>query len=285
MPPAPPPRPPSPRSSSAPTPVTASVPIEIRKPGPIVPRMILYATEKFGKTSFASFAPDPIVLMVRDTGYDTLLGAGSVPAVRAAEVNEWQALLSTVRGVSGCKTLVIDGITGAEKACQEYICNTHFGGDWGEHGFAAYAKGYDLAATEWLKLLSALDRLRDSGIMIVLLGHARMKQVSNPMGANYDHFEPDCHPKAWAGCAKWADAILFGKFHSIVEISKREAAKKIAEQKGKAIGGTQRVIFTEPHDAFVAGNRYSMESEIWIQGGPESMWDQVISQIRKPAAE
>lgn len=273
--------------STASTP--AAVQIGIRQPRAIVPRVIMYAGEKFGKTSLAAFAPDPIILMVRDNGYDTLLSSGQVPAVRAAEVNEWTQLLDAVRGVAenpqGAKTLVIDGITGAERACHEHVCNTQFEGDWGERGFLSFHKGYTVSVTEWLKLLAALDRVQAAGITVIMLAHARMKAVKNPLGADYDRFEPDCHEKTWSGCAKWADAILFGKFHTIVDVTKRDAAKKIAEQKGKAIGGSQRVIFTQPHDAWVAGNRYGMESEIWLDCGPEQMWDVVMSQIRKPAAE
>lgn len=283
------PPPPQPKRPAAPAPSTsptsAAVKIGVRQPKAIVPRIILHATEKFGKTSLASFAPDPAIAMVRDTGYDTLLGAGTVPAIPGSEVNGWLELLAFVRSVSESKeyrTIIIDGLTGAERACQEYVCDTMFNGDWGDSGFLSYHKGYVHAATEWLKLLSALDRCQAAGITVIILAHSRTKEVKNPMGATYDRFEPECHEKTWGACAKWADAILFGKFHTIVEKGKREASKNLAEQKGKAIGGTQRVIFTENHDAFVAGNRYGMESEIWIEGGPETMYQQVMDQIRKP---
>ena len=267
----------------------AAVAIGVRKPQPIVPRLVMYAGEKFGKTTLAAFAPDPIILMCRDTGYDTLLGAGTVPAVRAAECNEWGTLLDQVRAISdapgSCKTLIIDGISGAERACHEHVCRESFKGDWGDAGFMGYHKGYELAVTEWLKLLSALDRVKEGGTTVVLLAHASTKAVRNPMGADYDRFEPSAHAKTWAATAKWADAICFGKFQTIVDVGRREASKKIAEQKGKAIGGTQRVLFTEPHDAWIAGNRYGMDSEIWISGGPETMWQQVMDQIRKPVTE
>ncbi len=263
--------------------------IGVRQPRPIVPRMVIYAVEKFGKTSLAAHAPNPAILMCRDNGYDTLLSAGRVPAVPAADINSFPELLDTVRGIAknpaDRKTLVIDGLTGAERLCHEHVCNTVFDGDWGERGFASFQKGYDLSATEWLKLILALDMVRDAGIAVVILAHARQKSVKNPLGADYDRFEPDCHAKTWGPTAKWADAILFGKMHTIVEVDRRAARMKIAEQKGKAIGGTDRVLFSEPHDAWVAGNRYGMESEIWMQDTPpEGMYQRVIDSIKKPAA-
>lgn len=284
-------RPVAPAPTNSPTSATTKVgtTIGIRQPKAIVPRIVMYAGEKFGKTSFAAYAPSPVILMCRDTGYDTLLSAGTVPAVRAAEVDEWTELLSTVRGIAdnpeGCKTLVIDGITGAEQACWEKVCGDDYAGKMGKDGFLSFQEGPKVAATEWMKLLSALDLVKNAGVAVVMLGHANTKSFKNPVGADYDRFEPACNQHTWGATTKWADCILFGKFHSIVDVGKREASKKLAEQKGKAIGGTDRVIFTQPHDAWVAGNRYGMESEIWLQGGPGDMWNQVMDQIRKPAAE
>jgi len=266
---------------------TSNRDIPVRQPKNIVPRIVVYAGEKFGKTTFAAYAPDPIILMCRDNGYDTLLSAGTVPAVRAAEMPSWSDLLDTVidigAGKMACQTLIIDGITGAEKLCHEHLVNTQFGGEWGEGGFLAYHRGYALAVPHWQKLLNALDTVQARGTTVVIIGHARIKSIKNPMGADYDRFEPDVHAQTWGPTAKWADAILFGKFHTIVEVAKREQSRKMAEQKGKAIGGTDRVIFTQPHDAWVAGNRYNMESEIWLSGGPETMWNEIVSQTNRNA--
>lgn len=279
-------RPPAYVPRHAPTAPSSTIPV--RTPRAIVPRIFMYAGEKFGKTSLAAFAPDPIILMCRDNGYDTLLSAGAVPAVRAVEIESFPVLIGMCRAIAqnpdGAKTLVIDGITGAERMCHEHVCSTKFNNKWGDDGFMAYHKGYSLSASEWLLFLAVLDEVRDAGVTVLMLGHARTKKVENPMGANYDRFEPDVTPQIWGPTAKWFDAILFGKFHTVVNVARRDAMKLLAEQSGKAIGGTQRVLFCSPHDAWVAGNRYQMESEIWLAGGPESMWGAVMDQIRKPAA-
>lgn len=279
------------RGGSAPTPGTATytgpVPtmqFQVAKPKLITARIVAYAPEKFGKTTIGAFAPDPIILQVRDTGYQTLLNAGVVPAVPAATPETWTDMMALLDVIAGNpqdrKTLVIDGMTGAERLCHEFVCETVYGGDWGEQGFMAYHKGYDLSIPEWLKFLAKLDAIQAKGLNIVLLGHARTKEVKNPVGANYDRFEPDVHAKTWGPTARWADAILFGKFHTIVEQAKREKNKSIAEAKGKAVGGIDRVIFTSPCDAWVAGNRFGMDSEIWLNGvGPDAMWSTIAAQI------
>lgn len=252
------------------------------KPKPITPRVVFYAVEKFGKTTALAYAPSPIIIQVRDTGYQTLVDAGLVPASPTIVATSWTHLLASIDAaiaMPGVKTLGIDGITGAERLCQEHVCTTEFGGDWGDGGFTSFNKGYDRCASVWLALLARLDRAIEAGITVVLLAHARTKTQKNPVGADYDRFEPDLHAKTWSPTARWADAILFGKFHTIVDVTRREAAKKVAEQKGKAIGGVDRVVFTTGCDAFVAGNRYGAESELWVKGGAESMWNETIGLI------
>jgi len=290
-PPTAPPKPPSaPLKPLSASPVSRK--LTVRKAQPIVPRIFLYAVEKFGKTTSGAYSEEPVILMARDTGYDTLVSAGLAPAVPSVLIETWSEGLAWLDALitdqQGRKTLVLDGITGFERLCHEHVVEMHYDGDWSTEnkGFLAYNKGPSFAVTEWLKFLSRLDKLQSLGMMILMLGHARTKAVRNPMGADYDRFEPDVAPPTWGATAKWADVICFGKFHSLVDVGKREASKKLAEQKGKAIGGTVRVLFTQPHDAFVAGNRYGMDSEIWLEKveAPD-MWNVLITQIRKPPTE
>ncbi len=280
-----------PRRGGAPTPSTPTftgpVPtmkFEVAKAKSNVPRLLIYAVEKFGKTTIGAFAPNPIIFQVRDTGYQTLLNSNLAPAVPAPVIDRWEDMMALLDVLAanpqGHKTLVIDGITGAERLCQEYICETMFKGDWSDSGFMSYKKGYDQCVPEWVKFLAKLDRVKDAGVIVIVLGHARTKEVKNPLGANYDRYEIDSHEKTWGATAKWADAILFGKFHTIVDTAQRDKSKADAEKKGKATGGKERVLFTQPHDAFVAGNRYGMDSEIWLfDTKPEDMWNVIAAQI------
>lgn len=283
--------PPKPRNAPPPPPGTTTftgpVPamqFQIAKPKKIVPRVLMHAVEKFGKTTIGAYAPSPIIFQIRDTGYQTLLDAGEAPALPAPIIDSWEDLMTLLDVLAANpqdrETLVIDGVTGAERLCQEYVCNTAFKGDWSDSGFMSYKKGYDMCVPEWLKFLAKLDRIKGAGVTVIMLAHSKTKEVKNPLGANYDRYEIDSHEKTWSATAKWADAILFGKFHTIVDSARRDKDKSIAEKKGKATGGTQRVIFTQPHDAFVAGNRYGMDSEIWLfDTKPEDMWNVIAAQI------
>lgn len=273
-------------------PITGAVPtftLQAAKPEPIHHITVMYAAEKFGKTTLGAYSPDPVIIQVGDLGYQTLVNAGAVPQLPLATVTAWLDLLSLLDVFAvnhqGRKTLVIDGLVGCEKLCHQFICDTIYDGNWGDGGFMAYHKGYELSVPEWMKFMARLEKIRDSGMDVIILGHSRTKEVKNPIGANYDRFEPDVYPKTWGPTARTADIILFGKFHTIVQQAARDKAKSIAEAKGKAIGGIDRVIFTSPCDAWVAGNRYGMDSEIWLNGvAPEDMWNTIAAQIGRQKA-
>lgn len=267
-----PPKPPSGNGKPKPT---INVPqLTTGKPAEQPPRIILNAVEGFGKTSCAAYAPDAAILMATgETGYLTLLDANRVPDVPRAIIESWPALLSIVDSFvesPPCKNLSLDAMGGFERLCHECVCNRDFSGEWGERGFASYQKGYDLAVTDWLQLLNRLDLLRKKGVNIMFLSHAKTITYKNPLGADYDKIIADVHHKTWAVTQKWADAVLFGNFFTVVETDKSRKAEVL--KKGKGIGGTERVIYTERRDAFDAKNRYGMPEVIDIPADPTQIW-------------
>ncbi len=249
------------------------------------PRLMLFATEGFGKTTLGSYAPNPLILMSRgETGYDTLLGSRLVPQVPAEEVADWSDLLGWIDDLAadpqGRETLVLDTVGGFERLCHEHVCTTYFSGDWTKKGFQNYQEGYTLAVTDWIDLLSRLDRLRAKGVIILWLGHSRVQNYKNPLGADFDRFVCDCHTKTWSVTHRWCDAVLFGNFLTVMDNNK-EAERT---GKGKSIGGTDRVLFTERRDTYDAKNRYGMKKEIWLTDGPSASWATLSSHLQNSGA-
>jgi len=236
------------------------------------PRIVVNAVEGWGKTSLVAHAPEAAILMASgETGYETLSGAGLVPSIPAARIAKWSELLDTLESLiedhAGIQTLALDAMGGFERLCHEHVCIKEFGGEWGERGFNSYQKGYEQSVTHWLGMLAKLDRLWDAGITIVILSHCRIKTFKNPLGPDYDRYVSDTHDKTWAATAKWADAILFGNFLWVVD------------KKGKGIGGTDRVMYTERRDSFDAKNRYGMSEILEIPADPSQMWSTLQNAI------
>lgn len=251
--------------------------------------IVLNAVEGWGKTTAGCYAAKPLILMARgETGYLTLRKSGRVPDVdtvtngdgEPSTLNEWQEVMDVVDSLAGDdhETYVFDALSGFERLCHEHVCRTQFGGDWGEKGFASFQKGYDISVGEWCKLLAKLEQIKGQGKTILMLSHSKVRPFRNPLGADYDKFVADCHDKTWSVTAKWADAVLFGTYLSYVDTAR--SSGNIAKDKGKGIGGTERVLYTESRDAFVAKNRYGMDESINIAGDPAEVWNTIWAQLR-----
>ena len=262
-------------------PVAAKAPL-IGKPKRqfMAPRIVLIATSGFGKTTCAAYAPNPLVLQARgETGYETLFNAGRAPEVDCARIDEWPgflALLDSIKG-SSYQTIALDALGGFERLCHEHVCERDFKGKWSDN-FMAYWKGYKVSVADWLLMLARLDVLKDEGKTILMLCHSGIHNYKNPLGPDYDRFVSDVEPAStWAVTEKWADAVLFGNFLTIVDTQATSNPRK-----GKGIGDDKRVIYTEHRDAYDAKNRYGMPSRIDMPDDhPELMWNAIWQHIRK----
>lgn len=244
------------------------------------PRIVLNAVEGWGKTTFGAHAPGAgIVMAAGENGYETLLSAKLVPLCDSVTIDSWSELLAIMDDLGKeCpyKTLVFDALGGFERQCHEFVCKRDFDNDFGPKGFTSYNKGFDVAVTDWLGLLSRLEKIHSNGIGIVLLSHCKIKTFKNPLGEDFDRYISDVHEKTWAVTVKWADAVFFGNYYTITD-------KKKGELKAKGIGGNERVLYTERRDAFDAKNRYGMVPEIEIPNDPSKVWETISNEITKGA--
>lgn len=248
----------------------------------ITPRIVINAIEGFGKTTIGAYSPDPVVFMSPgETGYDTLLSSNLVPQVPAVSIESWTDLLGwcdeLIKDPQGRKTLVLDALGGFERLCHEHVCHRDFKDDWSDKGFSSYMRGYDVSVTDWLHLLARLERLNDAGMTIVILSHCKVKTFKNPLGADYDRYVADVHDKTWSPTAKWADVVLFGKFFTSVEVAR--STGNVAKDKGKGIGGTERILYSQQRDAFDAKNRYGMPPELDMPNDPTAAWSTIWNAI------
>jgi hypothetical protein len=244
------------------------------------PRMILNAVEGFGKTSFLAHMPAPLIVMARgETGYRTLVNFGRAPSLDAVLVEDWGSLIALLDDLVAqpslpYQTIGFDAMGGLERLCHEHVCFRDFKNDWGEKGFGAYQKGYDVAVSDWLQFLARLDKLHARGLGVVLLSHCKIRAFKNPLGADFDRYVADVHEKTWAATSKWCDDVLFGTFLSIVDKEK--------QGKGKGIGGTERVLYTERRDGFDAKNRHGMPEALSMPADHTQGWASLASYFSAP---
>ena len=240
---------------------------------------VMYAPPGLGKTSFGAAIPGAVFLIdAQELGIETLKRSGQVPADIPVlpTAQDWAMVLAILKqlaaGKHKYKALVIDTIGGLERLCHQFVCDTMYGGNWGEKGFAGYGRGYESALPEWRLLLNALDDCRDSGLSIVCLTHSIVKPHKNPLGEDYDRFVPDLHHKTWNLTHRWADMVLFGNYHVEVDDSGSRA-------KGK--GGHDRVLHTEYSAAFEAKNRHGLPEEIPMGASGKAAWANLVTAMKE----
>lgn len=230
-------------------------------------RYVIHGVEGVGKSSLGAQFPMSVFVQTKgETGLETLINAGRIaPTPHFPESATWDEMLSHIKSLIAeshdYKTFVLDTVNGAERLCHEHVCHIDFADDWSDKGFASYQKGPEVALGQWRVLLSLLDELRLKRKMtILMLCHTKVAAFRNPLGADYDRFQPDLDKRTWSLTAKWSDAILFANFESMVSSVKEN--KKTGEQKGKGVGGKVRILYTERDAAYDAKNRLGLAPEI-----------------------
>ncbi len=235
------------------------------------PRMIVHGVGGIGKTSFAAYAPKPVFLMSKlETGAVSLMDAGLIPDGQIGCLPECQTWDDTLAGVEALtqephdfKTVVADVANGFERLCFDFVTGRDYKGSAAQ--FNAYKAGPEVAVNDWRAFLGALDRLRETRkMLVILLAHTKVKNFRNPEGPDYDRFVPDMSEQGWAATYAWADVVLFANYATQVldERGKR----------GKGQGGEERFLYTERCAAYDAKNRYGLPELIAMGTDGRAAW-------------
>ena len=213
-------------------------------------KLVLYAPEGFGKSTFASKFPDPLFI-------DTEGSTKQLDIKRFDGEMKWENILSAADYVIAnpdcCKTLVIDTVDWAEQACLAKLNK-----DYNTSNILTmdYGKGSLYAVAEFQRLVNKLDNILKAGKHIVLLAHARMEKQELPeeMGA-FDHWGLKLQSKQIKSLVKeWADIVLFGNYKTYVVVDDKTKSKKAQ--------GNKRVLYTEHHACWDAKHRHGLDPEI-----------------------
>ena len=219
-------------------------------------RVLIYGVPKVGKSTWAAGAPAPIWL-----GLDA--GTEHLDVARFPEPESFEDVLEAIRTLEGehpYKTLVVDPVNWIEPLIWKHLCSKN---NWADIEAPGYGKGYTAAVDVWRTFVAALDRLRERGMHVVLVGHSTIKTLKNPEGDDYDRYQLPIHDKAAGLLTSWSDCILFAQ-HEI------DAKKERGSSKVKAIGTGYRLLRTQPAAAYEAGNRFSLQDPLPLE--PDLFW-------------
>ena len=209
--------------------------------------LLLYGVEGIGKSTLISKAPNVLFL-------DTENGTIRINT-RRIKIVTWEDLLNAVKYVSDnptiCKTLAIDTADWAEIKAIQYVCQKNRVASIENIPFG---KGYSYVADEFSNLLKQLNALKDKGINIVFIAHAKPRKFELPeeMGS-YDRYEMKLSKQVAPLLKEWSDALLFCNYKIFVVTT---------ETNSKKAQGGKRVIYTTHSPTYDAKNRFGLKDEL-----------------------
>lgn len=209
-----------------------------------------YGIEGIGKSSWAAGAPSPIFLGPEEGTYNLNVS-------RFSNITSWDsaqsALNELIQEKHNYKTVVIDTVDWLELYLHKQIVgnsgkniNTVNGG---------YGAGRDEAKKQFVEMLDRLATIRDKGINVLMLGHAEVETVNDPMlNSSYHKFQPKLDKRVSGVLREFCDDVLFATFKAY--------AKEQEKGMTKTFSDGVRVVYTEWRPAFYAKNRSGLPFEM-----------------------
>jgi hypothetical protein len=222
---------------------------------PHAPRIIIYGEDGVGKSSWAAKAPDAFFMNL-EGGLDELdVNKNKHKLTNWTDFIAWFNDLITEK--HEYKTVVIDTITALERFIWAEVCK-QFGVKNIEKVDGGYGRGYRYAMDWWDIFLSGCNKLTESGIMVILIGHQGVQEIKDPENQTYHRTAPSIHHLPAAMLCQWCDCVFQAKKN--FRVQKMEEGFGNSRGIAVAIGqnGGERVIRTIGNCAVVAKNRYNL---------------------------
>lgn len=236
------------------------------------PRILVYGVHGLGKTSLGASAPMPIFLQTEDG-----LGTLDVPTFGLLKSYDevMQAIGALYNEPHDFRTVVVDSADHLEPLVWAQACKDN---GWPNIEQPGYGKGYVAALDLWRVLLDGLNALRDErGMTVLVLAHSTIQKFESPESDPYDRYIPKLHKGASALLQEICDCVLFGNYRISTVKSESGFGKKVT----RAVGGGDRVLYTQERPAFLAKQRYDMPPSVPL------LWDALAEHIpyfAQPAA-
>lgn len=230
----------------------------IRKANAVVnpQKIVVIGVKGVGKTSFGATFPAPVLIPIED-------GASAVDIDSFPLVATYQGIVDAITDLHkehNFKTLVVDSLDWLEPLVWAATCQEH-GAESIEQVLKGYGKGYVEADKYWRIILGGFDSLRaNKGMHVVLLAHSEVKTVTPPDSDSYDRYQMRLQKRALGLWTEWADVVTFLTYRVAIQ----KEAKGFGNERARATGSGDRVIYTTERPAWDAKNRWGLPDEIFI---------------------
>ncbi|MAM87533.1 MAG: oxidoreductase [unclassified Hahellaceae] len=230
------------------------------------PRIVVHGEHGVGKTTLGATANRPVFLPLED-------GLTGLEVDAFPQLTSWDEVKAAITALTTEEhkfgTAVIDSLDWLEPLIWDAVSKAHGKSSIEEFG---YGKGYVEAVSYWREFLDACDKLRASGMAVILIAHSEIKRFDSPDTDAYDRYQIKLHRMASAVVQEWADVIGFAQFETTVK--KQDTGFGSVKTRGMSTG--RRLLHVVEKPAFVAKNRYSLPDSIPLS------WDALVNAIQNP---
>lgn len=217
------------------------------------PRIVLQGIHGIGKSTWASNSPNPIFLITED-GL-TSIDVPHFPLSKSL-ADVWANMRILIDEDHEYKTFVVDTIDWLQTLIWSQVCVDN---DVDSIEKIGYARGYIYAMKYWDQFVAGLEKLRDKGMIVVLLAHSEIKTFNPPDGDAYDRFQLKLHKHAATKLEEWADIVLFANFEIFTAGDKSD--KKVVNS------SPDRIVHTTNRPAWRAKTRYALPDTLPLDFG------------------
>ena len=224
-------------------------------------KTVIYGTEGVGKSTLASQFPSPLFIDVEG-------GTDQMDVRRIETPKTWTDLVAIVNEVAKnpgiCETLILDTADWAESMCVSHILKKYNQKSIENFG---YGKGYTMLGEEWMNLMRAFDAVKDAGMHVTIIAHAKQRKVELPDQAGaFDHWEMKVSRQVAPVLKEWADLLLFCNYKTFVVTT---------DNNSKKAQGGKRVMYTSHNPVYDAKNRQGLPDELDLSfAGIAKIFDQ-----------
>lgn len=225
-------------------------------------RYMFYGPEGVGKSSLLANVPG-ILLFDIEGGSDNIDvprytfrdgEGGHVPRTYEDVSNGLEDMIANPG--HGFAAVGIDTADALEALIHAHVCKVH-----GHESIEAFGfgKGYNVALDEGRRFVALLDRLRATGVSVVLTAHSIVKTFKNPEGEDYDRYQLRMNDKLAGLLKDQCDVVGFVNFEGGGSKMKGDKSAS-ARARGWATG--RRVVHLAREAAWDAKSRLSLPAEV-----------------------
>jgi hypothetical protein len=225
----------------------------LKEPPQKAPRILIHGGEGVGKTTFACGAPNVYLL---DLEKGRVNNKPMMPQEPDSYDEVLEHIIALIEQDHKYKTLVIDTLDVLESMITDKVCNKR---GWECISDPGFGKGYDARTAIWYDFWKALECLRETkNMIIIMIAHSQVVSVKDPILPTFDSQELHLYKTEKAKATEWPDIV---GFCMIKAYTTKDGARNLATTAGK------RVILTSKNPAYTAKNRYGMPEEIPLSWG------------------